>query len=189
MDANNIGRRIKEARLSKKMTQAEVVGNFITRNMLSQIESGTALPSMKTLAYLSQVLELPFSTLLDETEFSSAKESKTLSRALPDNSCAGELNLMRGLFDQKDYKGILQHLEILEQDDFLYDEKAAYRARASYEQALSEETDDNLPEALFLAREAESWASIGFYANQSLKADAFLLLARLADKLGKRYKK
>ena len=34
------GRRIKEARISKKMTQSEVVGTFITRNMLSQIESG-----------------------------------------------------------------------------------------------------------------------------------------------------
>lgn len=56
MDAHTIGQRIKEARLAKKMTQAEVVGDFITRNMLSQIESGSALPSMKTLAYLSSVL-------------------------------------------------------------------------------------------------------------------------------------
>ena len=41
------GRRIKEARISKKMTQSEVVGTFITRNMLSQIESGAAAPSLK----------------------------------------------------------------------------------------------------------------------------------------------
>ena len=34
MDAHTIGQRIKEARLAKKMTQAEVVGDFITRNML-----------------------------------------------------------------------------------------------------------------------------------------------------------
>lgn len=46
------GRRIKEARISKKMTQSEVVGTFITRNMLSQIESGAAAPSLKTLEYL-----------------------------------------------------------------------------------------------------------------------------------------
>lgn len=188
MDSNTIGRRIKEARLAKKMTQAEVVGNFITRNMLSQIESGTALPSMKTLAYLSQVLELPFSSLLDETEISPADEISA-TPALPDYSPAAELDLLRGLFRQKNYKEILQCLETMPEDDFLYDEKAAYRARASYEQALYEETTDNLPEALFMAREAENWASIGFYANQALKADALLLLARLAEELGKRYKK
>ena len=49
MSSNELGRRIKEARLAKKLTQAEVVGDFITRNMLSQIESGSALPSVKTL--------------------------------------------------------------------------------------------------------------------------------------------
>ena len=59
MDKAALGKRIKEARLAKKMTQAEVVGSFITRNMLSQIESGTATPSVKTLEYLSNVLELP----------------------------------------------------------------------------------------------------------------------------------
>ena len=37
--------------------------------MLSQIESGSAVPSMKTLTYLAQVLELPPSVLLpDVTE-------------------------------------------------------------------------------------------------------------------------
>lgn len=55
MDSIELGKRIREARLSKKMTQSEVVGTFITRNMLSQIESGTATPSFKTLEYLSGV--------------------------------------------------------------------------------------------------------------------------------------
>ena len=58
MEKNTLGKRIKEARLSKKMTQSEVVGDFITRNMLSQIESGSATPSVKTLEYLCKVLEL-----------------------------------------------------------------------------------------------------------------------------------
>ena len=58
MDRAALGSRIKEARLAKKLTQTEVVGSFITRNMLSQIESGTATPSIKTLTYLAGVLEL-----------------------------------------------------------------------------------------------------------------------------------
>ena len=36
MNPSLLGKKIKEARLAKKMTQKEVVGNFITRNMLSQ---------------------------------------------------------------------------------------------------------------------------------------------------------
>ena len=58
MEKNTLGKRIKEARLAKKMTQSEVVGDFITRNMLSQIESGSATPSVKTLEYLCKVLEI-----------------------------------------------------------------------------------------------------------------------------------
>ena len=46
MDQIKLGKRIREARLAKKMTQSEVVGTFITRNMLSQIESGSASPSI-----------------------------------------------------------------------------------------------------------------------------------------------
>ena len=67
MDNAELGRRLKSARLAKKMTQSDVVGSFITRNMLSQIESGTATPSMKTLEYLSGVLELPLEKLLSES--------------------------------------------------------------------------------------------------------------------------
>lgn len=49
MNSEELGKRIKEARLAKKMTQSELVGTFITRNMLSRIESGNACPSVKTL--------------------------------------------------------------------------------------------------------------------------------------------
>lgn len=52
MNSAELGRRIKEARIAKKMTQAELVGDFITRNMLSRIESGNATPSVKTLEYI-----------------------------------------------------------------------------------------------------------------------------------------
>ena len=69
MNSVELGKRIKEARLARKMTQADVVGDFITRNMLSQIESGVANPSVKTLTYLAKVLQLPVNYLLpDELE-------------------------------------------------------------------------------------------------------------------------
>ena len=86
MDPKLLGQRIKEARLAKKMTQAEVVGSFITRNMLSQIESGTAVPSVKTLTYLAEVLELPPSVLLPEVSEggdSSNEEGTSVSTTVP----------------------------------------------------------------------------------------------------------
>ena len=64
MDGIVLGRKLKEARLAKKMTQSDVVGGFITRNMLSQIESGAAFPSIRTLEYLSGVLEIPMAELV-----------------------------------------------------------------------------------------------------------------------------
>ncbi|NCU26626.1 XRE family transcriptional regulator, partial [Candidatus Nomurabacteria bacterium] len=48
-----IGERIKELRLSRKMTQQEVVGDHITRNMLSKIENNSATPSVRTLEYIA----------------------------------------------------------------------------------------------------------------------------------------
>jgi len=63
-----LGKKLKEARLAKKMTQSDVVGSYITRNMLSQIESGAAFPSIRTLEYLSGVLEVPMSELLTDSD-------------------------------------------------------------------------------------------------------------------------
>ena len=60
-----LGRKIRLLRLERKLTQEELVGDFITRNMLSQIENDIAMPSMKTLHYLSDVLEVPLSYLVD----------------------------------------------------------------------------------------------------------------------------
>ena len=54
-----IGEKIKSIRLSKRMTQSELAGDQITRNMLSLIENGSALPSLPTIMYLSERLGVP----------------------------------------------------------------------------------------------------------------------------------
>ena len=61
-----LGKKIRLLRIDRKITQQELVGDFITRNMLSQIENDVATPSMKTLQYLSETLEVPLSYLVDE---------------------------------------------------------------------------------------------------------------------------
>jgi len=59
MDGMTLGQKIRELRLARQWTQKELAGDFITRNMLSQIENDGATPSMKTLEYLASKLEKP----------------------------------------------------------------------------------------------------------------------------------
>ena len=56
-----IGEKIRALRIQKKMTQAELAGSFITRNMLSQIENGVAMPSVPTVLELAKRLDVPAS--------------------------------------------------------------------------------------------------------------------------------
>lgn len=62
----NIGEKIKQLRTAKVMTQAELAGNEITRNMLSRIENGAAQPSLDTLRYIAERLNVSAGFLLAE---------------------------------------------------------------------------------------------------------------------------
>lgn len=61
-----IGSKLKEARLALGLSQKQLCGEKITRNMLSLIENGTAAPSMDTLRYLAKRLGKPVAYFLDE---------------------------------------------------------------------------------------------------------------------------
>ncbi len=63
------GEKIKKLRVEKMMTQSQLVGDQITRNMLSRIESDEANPSLGTLLYIAKRLNVPAGYLLaDEKE-------------------------------------------------------------------------------------------------------------------------
>lgn len=62
----DIGQRLKQARLEAGLSQRQLCGEAITRNMLSQIENGSARPSMDTLRYLAGALGKPVSYFLEE---------------------------------------------------------------------------------------------------------------------------
>ena len=49
-----LGKRIKEARLDAGLSQRQLCGERLTRNMLSLIENGSARQSMDTLQYLAK---------------------------------------------------------------------------------------------------------------------------------------
>ncbi len=81
-----LGRKIKQARLDAGLSQRQLCADEITRNMLSQIENGTAQPSMATLRYLAKQLGKPISFFLDEEAVVSAnlelmEQARTALRA------------------------------------------------------------------------------------------------------------
>lgn len=63
-----IGEKIKKLRTSKVMTQSELAGTHITRNMLSCIENGSAQPSLGTVQYLAERLNVSPGYLLADEE-------------------------------------------------------------------------------------------------------------------------
>lgn len=54
-----LGEKIRELRKQRGITQKDLAGDKITRNMLSLIESGNASPSVSTLLYIAERLETP----------------------------------------------------------------------------------------------------------------------------------
>lgn len=178
MGRTELGRRLKEARLARKMTQSEVVGDFITRNMLSQIESGTAMPSVKTLEYLSKALEIPLDVLLADEN----GEETTLEILLQ----------AKEYFRMGNYEGVIHVLEPERGgDSILFDEVQALLARsflfmAQEEKKKLESLDKGKREALperagvqerlaGYAREAGRAAANGIYASRELRMEALLL--------------
>lgn len=61
-----LGEKLRNARLEAGLSQRQLCGDVITRNMLSQIENGSANPSMATLQYLAGKLGKPISFFLQE---------------------------------------------------------------------------------------------------------------------------
>lgn len=70
-----LGQRLRQARLEAGLSQRQLCGDTITRNMLSQIENGSARPSMDTLRYLAEQLGKPMGYFLEEQAVTSPNQA------------------------------------------------------------------------------------------------------------------
>ncbi len=61
-----LGQKLKAARLEAGLSQRQLCGDTVTRNMLSQIENGSARPSLATLKILSSRLGKPLSFFTED---------------------------------------------------------------------------------------------------------------------------
>ena len=112
----NLGEKIKAARLERHMTQKDVVGDYITRNMLSKIENGSATPSVKTLEYLAGALGLPAGYFMNDSN--------------GDELTPGSVASARNHFRDGEYEGCVQVLEGLDMEGGYKDEAMLLLARA-----------------------------------------------------------
>ena len=112
----DLGERIKNARLEAGLSQRQLCGETVTRNMLSLIESGKARPSMDTLRHFAQMLNKPLSWFLEEETVTSPNQAvmQKCEKAYADGDYSGVLALLEdyrapdGLFD-----GVRYLLEVL----------------------------------------------------------------------------
>lgn len=170
MNSVELGRKIKEARIRRKMTQSEVVGDFITRNMLSQIENGSAMPSIKTLEYLSRVLDVP------------------LIQFTPDQTGPDQMDDALFLLGKaKDYLAVGFYEKVMEMEknypSQLIDEFSAIFCQASLALARQALQLSNYQEAAHFSQKAMEYAGKGIYANAALKSESIMLLHTAAEKL------
>lgn len=70
-----LGQRLRQARLEAGLSQRQLCGDTITRNMLSQIENGSARPSMDTLKILAARLGKPMGYFLEEQAVTSPNQA------------------------------------------------------------------------------------------------------------------
>ena len=102
----DIGKKIKTIRIEKLMTQRELAGEMITRNMLSQIENGIAQPSLSTVAYLASRLGVPAGYLLsegdDEFLYNKSRVMKNIKKAYLDKDYRICRDMCLSSFDEYD---------------------------------------------------------------------------------------
>lgn len=167
-DSFELGQRLRQARQEAGLTQRQVCGDLITRNMLSQIENGTAQPSMETLRYLAEQLGKPVSYFLDEDTISPHKAIMEHARAA---------------FAEKDYKTVLDYLAQYRNNDPVFDwELHLLEALSCIALATQAIQENRYPYAAQLLERAGQAGAKTPYYNEATKRQRLLLLCRVSGK-------
>ncbi len=157
-----LGQKLRAARQEAGLSQRELCGEKITRNMLSQIENGAARPSMDTLQYLAGRL------------------GKSVSFFLEDGAIDPEqlrLEQARAAFGAGDYEQVLEQLADRQPNpatDWEAELLAALACLGAAEQALAQ---GRLPYAQQLLDRAGTINTP--YFGEALERQRLLLLAQI----------
>lgn len=158
-----LGQRLKQARIEAGLSQRQLCGEEITRNMLSQIESGKAKPSMQTLTYLAQRLGKPVSWFLEEGTVASDNQ-QTMASA-------------RAQYARGEYRLCLESLETYRGEDPLFDgEKQLLYALSAMEEARQAIGEEKRIYAHAMLEKAAQAGAQTPYFTPALQRERLLLL-------------
>lgn len=102
-----LGEKLRKARMEAGLSQRELCADIVSRNMLSQIEHGSANPSMKTLQHLAARLGKSVSYFLEEDTAVSPNQAVMTS--------------VRQLYDAGDWAGAVLALAEYQSPDAIFD--------------------------------------------------------------------
>ena len=152
------------------MTQKELVGDAITRNMLSKIENDAATPSVRTLEYLARALDLPAGYFLGGSGLSDGSIPDGLDGARAAYRVGRWLDCLAALDADT-------HASSTDEGYLLHARSGAFAA----EMALNE---GDYISARELAETAQYYNREGMYYSSSLEARVCLILSRALQALG-----
>ena len=165
-----LGQKIKSARLERGLTQKELVGDAITRNMLSKIEHDAAAPSVRTLEYLAKALDLPAGYFLGGS-------------GLSDGSVPDGLDGARAAYREGRWSDCLAALAADKQAGSS-DEGYLLHALAGASAAAQALDQGDYAAARELAESAQYYNQEGMYRSHALDLRISLILARALRALG-----
>ncbi|MFN7252467.1 MAG: helix-turn-helix domain-containing protein [Anaerobacillus sp.] len=94
-----LGERIKKLRKQKKLTLEALAGKQLTKGMLSLIENNKANPSMESLTYIAEQLEVDVSDLLDVVNAEELRETLEKAEKIYNNDLAKSKDKHKQLID------------------------------------------------------------------------------------------
>ncbi len=160
-----LGEKIRQARLEAGLSQRQLCGDTITRNMLSQIENGTARPSMDTLRFLAARLGKTVSFFLEEDAVLSPNQQVMVSA--------------RQAADRGDWMAVRKTLEeFREPDDLFHRERQLLEVLSVLE--LAEQALENGKEEYARQLLEEADREDNGYHIRELERRRLLLLAKAA---------
>ena len=170
-----IGKTIRALRKEKNITQAQLAGTTITRNMLSRIETGSVQPSLATLEYLAGRLDVPVGRLL----FGDAE-------AYPYHR-ARILPLAKQAFRKGDFDECLVRCGDLGSHADTDDEVSLLRAQCHLEIGKKALLDCRLSDAARELSEALRYSGKTIYDTESLRRSALRCFREMRSLSGKTY--
>lgn len=158
-----MGQRIRQARLDAGLSQRQLAGDEMTRNMLSALENDSANPSVATLRYLSEKLCKPVSYFLGEDVLQISQTR--------------EMEQVRGLYQAGQFRQCLEGLKALTATEYALERRMleALSALGLAEQAVRE---NRLPYAKQLLEQSRQAAKDHPYLGDAFQQKWLTLSAK-----------